>query len=83
MALPGEMIASYWTMPTSVKSREPASAFTLTVSPTAKPSSAAVTLSITISVGPAGRRPSMTFHRLSSPVLTVAPNVGAVGRSSG
>ena len=35
------------------------------------------------SVGPLGRRPSATRHTDSDPWLTVAPNVGAVGRSIG
>src|SRR4051794_23216404 len=70
-------------MPTSVKSREPPSELTLTVSPIAYPASCAVIVSSATSFGPFGRRPAATRQTDNGPWFTVAPNVGAVGRSIG
>ena len=83
VALPGEMMSSYSMMPTSVNVREPLSALTFTSSPSTKPPSCAVSVSSATSSPPAGSRPSFTRHTDRSPSLTVAPNVGAVGRSIG
>ena len=83
VALPGEMMSSYSMMPTSTNDREPLSELTFTVSPSVNPPSAAVSVSSATSPAPTGRRPSFTFQIDSSPSFTVAPNVGAVGRSIG
>ncbi|CAB5000531.1 unannotated protein [freshwater metagenome] len=63
--------------------RDPLLLFTFTLSPSWYAPSRAVSVSSAISVPPTGRRPSFTFHTDNSPELTVAPNVGAVGRSIG
>ncbi len=70
-------------MPTTVNSREPPLALSLTVSPMPARASLAVCRSSATSDGPLGRRPDTTFHTESSPSLIVPPSVGAVGRSSG
>jgi len=83
VALPGEMMSSYSTIPTNVNTREPLSAFTVTSSPRANPPSCAVSVSSTMSLPPSGRRPSARRQTDSSPSLIAAPKVGAVGRSIG